>query len=373
MAIGLSHGGTNVYSASERSKDLWVGTKDGLARFERSGNGKWQETQRALRGQHISSIIFEKTTGTIFAGAFFGSVHASSDGGKTWERRDNGITYHDVYSLAANVVNGKVRVYAGTQPAHLFVSEDLGAHWRELPALRRVPSTDQWSFPAAPHVAHTKFITFDPKDENAIYACVEQGAFLKSTDLGQSWTQLNTVGLYKDANRPVEHFYDVHRCLIDPRDPQRIYVTGGAGLYVTHSGGSSWQRWMCPDWAADVYPDGFTWNPKNPDLMFVAAAEHNPVTWRKAGSAARAEGKIFRSKDCGQTWQRLGGGLPASLKHEFGALCLEEANGACAIFGGTTGGEVFCSEDNGESWTMITDQLAPISKKGHEALLAAAS
>jgi photosystem II stability/assembly factor-like uncharacterized protein len=105
--------------------------------------------------------------------------------------------------------------------------------------------------------------------------------------------------------------------------------------------------------------------------MFVAAAEHNPVTWRKAGPAARAEGKIFRSLDCGKTWERLRGGLPESLKHEFGALCAEEVNGVCAIFGGTTGGEVFFSEDNGDSWQMITDQLAPISKKGHERLLAA--
>ena len=370
MAIGLSHGGTNVYSATERSHQLWAGTQDGLVLFERDG-GKWREAQRVLRGQHISSIIFERTTGTMFAGAFFGSIHASADGGKTWERRDNGMPIHDVYSLASNVVDGKVRVYCGTQPAHIFLSEDLGAHWRELPSMREVPSAEQWSFPAPPHVAHTKFITFDPFDPNAIFACVEQGAFLKSTDLGETWKQLNTIGLYKDKNRPVEHFYDVHRCLIDPRKRDHIYVTGGAGLYVTHTGGAKWERWTASDWAPDVYPDGFTWNLKNPDMMFVAAAEHNPVTWRKAGPSARAEGKIYRSKDCGQTWQRLGGGLPASLKHEFGALCSEEVNGVCAIFGGTTGGEVFCSEDDGESWTLITDKLAPISKKGHERLLAA--
>ena len=76
----------------------------------------------------------------MFAGAFFGSIHASSDGGQTWERRDNGMTIHDVYSLASTVVDGKVRVYAGTQPAHLFVSEDLGLHWSEISSLRNVPS-----------------------------------------------------------------------------------------------------------------------------------------------------------------------------------------------------------------------------------------
>jgi len=106
MAIGLSHGGSNVYSSGEPSRQLWVGTKDGLTLFERADDGRWDEAQRALRGQHISSIIFERTSGVMFAGAFFGSVHASADGGKTWERRDNGITVHDVYSLASNVVDG---------------------------------------------------------------------------------------------------------------------------------------------------------------------------------------------------------------------------------------------------------------------------
>jgi photosystem II stability/assembly factor-like uncharacterized protein len=371
MAIGLSHGGSNVYSAPERSHELWVATRDGLVLFERTDGGHWREARRALRGQHISSIIFEPASGFMFAGAFFGSIHASADGGRNWERRDRGMPIHDVYSLASRIVDGKVRVYAGTQPAHLFVSEDLGLNWNELPGLRSVPSSGQWSFPAPPHVAHTKFITFDPRDPKTIYACIEQGAFLKSTDEGDTWKELNTVGFLADKNRPVEHFYDVHRCLIDPREPQNIFVTGGAGLYVTKNGGGSWERWTSPDWAADVYPDGFVWNPKNPDLMFVAAAEHNPTTWRKAGPSARAEGRVYRSQDGGRNWQRLRGGLPESLKHEFGALCLEESNDTCSIFGGTTGGELFVSEDGGESWSCVASDLAPISKKGHERLLAA--
>jgi photosystem II stability/assembly factor-like uncharacterized protein len=368
MAIGLSHGGSNLYSSGKPSGQLWVGTKDGLILLERGDTGGWHEANRALRGQHISSIIFESTTGLMFAGAFFGSVHASADGGKTWERRDNGITVHDVYSLASNVVDGKVRVYAGTEPAHMFWTEDLGEHWSELPALRSVPSSASWSFPAPPHIAHTKFITFDPRDANTIYACIEQGALLKSTDSGKSWVELNSMGFFRDKDRPAEHFYDVHKALVDPRDPKRILVTGGAGFYVTSDGGNRWERWTSPDWAADVYPDGFVLKPSNPDVMFVAAAEHNPTTWRKS---AHAGGRIYRSSDGGRNWRRLAGGLPENLKHEFGALCLEEWGDSYSVFGATTGGDVYCGENNGERWTLIASNLAPISKKGHERLLAA--
>jgi photosystem II stability/assembly factor-like uncharacterized protein len=368
MPIGLSHGGSNIYSSTERPRELWVATKDGLVLLEQADDGNWRLTRRALRGQHISSIIFEPRNNLIFAGAFFGSVHASADGGETWERRDVGITHHDVYSLACTVMSGTIRVYAGTEPAHLYYSDDLGEHWSELPALRSVPSASTWSFPAPPHVAHTKFITFDPRDSNIIYACIEQGALLKSTDAGKTWRELNTVGFLRDKNRPVEHFYDVHRALIDPRDPEKIFVTGGAGLYVTFDGGGHWERWTSPDWAADVYPDGFVWKPRNPDLLFVAAAEHNPTTWRKSTYAG---GQIYRSNDGGRNWQRLTGGLPDGLKHEFGALCLNDWGEDCSVFAGTTGGEVYCGENQGERWTLIASGLAPISKKGHERLLAA--
>ena len=368
MPIGLSHGGSNVYSSPSPSDQVWVGTKDGLVLIERKERNKWRVARQALKGLHISSIIMEPESNLLLAGAFFGSVHASGDGGKSWERRDNGLTVHDVYSLAWD---GKVRLYAGTEPAHLFYSEDLGLHWTELPSLRSVPSVSQWSFPVAPHVAHTKFITFDPYDPASVYACIEQGALLKSADSGKSWIELNALGFFRDKNRQAEHFYDVHKALIDPRDPNKIYVTGGAGLYVTLDGGGHWERWMSLDWAEDVYPDGLVLNPRQPDVMFVSAAEHNPTRWRASGTPGYAGGGIYRSQDAGRTWERLRNGLPERMQHEFGALCLEGCGDSCSVFAATTGGDVYWSGDGGDRWSLAISGLAPISKKGHERLLAA--
>ncbi|NIO07222.1 MAG: hypothetical protein GTO40_04190, partial [Deltaproteobacteria bacterium] len=294
MAIALSHGGSNMYTSASRSEEVLVGTKDGVVILKRGKGSNWDLAHRALPGQFISSMVIEPESGTIFAGAFFGSIHASSDGGRSWEKRDNGLSVHDVYSLASAKINGKVRVFAGTEPAHLFYSDDLGEHWAELPSLRSVPSTSKWSFPAPPHIAHTKFITFDPVDPTKMYVCIEQGALLGSDDAGQTWKELNTVGFFKDKNRPAEQFYDVHKAMIDPRDPNRILVSGGAGLYVSDNRGGRWERWTCPDWASDVYPDGFVLDPKQPDTMFVSAAEHNPATWHGSDNPVSGT-RIYRT------------------------------------------------------------------------------
>ncbi len=126
MAIAVSHGGSNVYSAERPSTELFVGTQNGVVVLERTGGG-WRQASHGVQGQHISSIIIEPESSTALAGGLFGSVSASTDGGRTWERRDSGITKHDVYSLARKkLANGTTRVYAGTEPAHLFQSDDLG-------------------------------------------------------------------------------------------------------------------------------------------------------------------------------------------------------------------------------------------------------
>ena len=369
MAIGVSHGGSNVYSASSPSTELLVGTKDGVVVLERTGGG-WRVASHGLQGQHISSIVIDPKSGTAFAGAFFGTVSASSDGGKTWERRDSGITKHDVYSLARKELpDGKVRIYAGTEPAHLFQSDDLGKSWTELGSMRDVKTVGEWSFPAPPHIAHTKFITFDPASPRTIYSCIEQGALLRSEDMGESWTEVNTLGFYKDAARPSAVFYDIHKLLIDPRDSNKLFVTGGAGFYVSEDRGQSWERRMAPGWAKDVYPDGVVMNPRSPEMMFMSAAEHNPARWRDNGVPGDSGSQMYRSQDGGGSWDLLTGGLPERMQQEVGGLCLEAWDGGSQVFAATTAGEVWWTEDGGNSWSMIASGLGAVSKKGHEMLL----
>jgi len=356
MALGLSHGGAAIYSSPSRSNEVWVGTKEGIVVIER-GVGGWQVTRRLLTDKHISAILSDAESGLTFVGAFHGSLQVSADGGKNWEMRNNGLTQHDVYSLAAVNHDGRARLYLGTEPAHIFCSDDLGLHWRELPALRAVPSVSKWKFPVPPHIAHTKHITFDPRDSKTVYACIEVGALLRSRDGGESWEQIE--GVYED----------VHRLAIHPEDPDRLYVVTGHGLYVSSDRGATFEQWVARPSPIAGYPDGLVIHPKNPDLMFLGAADAGPGTWMKSHYAGA---KLSRSKDGGRTWEMLQSGLPERMQASIEALCLEDWGDAASVFAATTAGDVYCSDDTGEHWSRIIGGLAPISKGRHYEALAVA-
>ena len=358
MAIGLSHGGTTIYSSPTLSNEVLVGTREGVvAVARRDSASEWKVGNRAITDKHISAIIKEPESDLIFAGAFHGAVHVSKDDGKTWEARANGLTQQNVYSLAAKRINGRMRVFAGTEPAHLFVTDDLGLNWKEIPSLRSVPSVPNWSFPAPPHIGHVKHINFDPETPKTTYASVEVGGLLRSSDGGESWEEFPSL------------YEDVHRVMIHPSNSKFLYAVTGRGLYVSPDAGTTWEQWTRREDDIGGYPDGFVFRPSDPKLILMTAAHDAPGTWRTTHFAGA---RISRSKDGGRTWEILRNGLPDRLQASIEAFCLEEAGESTAVFAATTSGEIFCSNDLGDSWNKIISGLPPISKAGHYRNLVAA-
>jgi photosystem II stability/assembly factor-like uncharacterized protein len=353
MALGLSHGGSTIFTNSVPDDEVLVATLDGLVRLKRARAGSWNVAQRTLEGAHVSSLIFPEP-GLMLAGIFKGGIVASPDNGHTWERRDSGLSQNDVYSLAATRLEGHLRLYAGTEPAAFFISDDRGQSWREAPALRQVPGTEKWSFPAPPHIAHVKFISVAPDEPATVYACVEQGGMLRSRDGGETWSVL--TGFHDD----------VHRMLIHPLHPNRLMMVTGFGIFISEDRGESWQQRTRDGSSSAVgdYPDQLVFSPTRPELMFLSGTQTKPSRWLKDRFAGA---RILRTRDGGQNWEILGNGLPAPDKWQASieAMCLEECGQAIALYAATTAGEVYASEDGGESWGLIARGLAPISKGAH--------
>jgi photosystem II stability/assembly factor-like uncharacterized protein len=356
MALILSHGGNTSFTSSTPSNEILVGTTEGVVFIKReSTSSQWWVAHRALSDKHVHAILVDPVSGTILVGAARDGIFASVDRGQNWEHRDDGLTQKDVYSLAASQVSGHIRIFAGTEPAHLFSSDDLGRHWTELPSLRSV-DTSRWFFPGPPYIAHTKHINFRPNDPNILFIGIEVGGLLKSVDGGQNFHSISGVDP------------DVHRTVFNPLNPDRIYVTGGDGIYVTSDGGDCWEHLTTTAHEIGGYPDFLLVHPRRPELVFVAAAHHGPGSWRESRYAGT---RISKSSDGGKTWQPLRNGLPDRLQTAVEAMCLEDWGDGFSLFAATATGEIWSSEDGGQNWSVIIRGLAPISKGDHYAMLVA--
>jgi photosystem II stability/assembly factor-like uncharacterized protein len=348
VTVCVSPNGRNFFETSSPDSEVLVGTAKGVIWLSRSA-GSWRESRRGLEGKHIGALMVEPSRGVIFAGTHGDGLYASEDGGATWERRDNGIASDDIYGLNYVQAGGEVRLYAGTEPAHLYVSTDLGRSWTELPALLDVPSVKDWTFPAPPHAAHVKNIMFDPGDPNTIYAGVEVGGAFKSTDAGKSWQELS--GYYED----------VHRLMLVPTRPNDVYMATGRGIYHSADRGSSWEQFTGPE-ERIAYPDALVIPPAQPEIVFTAGAISSPGTWRQTHDA---DARIGRSRDGGKTWEYLKNGLPEHIRGNIEAMSINVYPGGYALAAATTDGDVFFSDDEGEHWATIAESLPPVSKGGH--------
>ena len=354
MTAVLSPNGPTVTHLSEPPRRLLVGTLHGVGLLERESlSGPWRMAGVSLTESHISALA--TIPGGVIAGAHSGGLFFSVNG-RDWEDRGHGIAVDHVFCLQTQLVQGRTRVYAGTQPVSLFRSDDLGLHWRELSAIGAVPGTEKWTFPPPPHHAHTKSLTFVPGYDDLIYACIEQGALLKSTDGGLTWLELDS---YYD---PADRWYrDIHRLVVLPSNPDCLMMASGMGLYRSKDAGRTWEKRTGFDFRIG-YPDHIILSPDDERTIFLSGSHEDPSTWRKSHHANAA---VMVSRDGGDTWTESGEGLPDNARPNIEAMNMAVWPGGFMLFVGNTDGEVYASEDSARTWRQIGAGFAPVSKVGH--------
>jgi photosystem II stability/assembly factor-like uncharacterized protein len=247
-------------------------------------------------------------------------------------------------------------IYAGTEPIDVFVSRDAAKCWQRLESVWSIPYVASVDYPVSTVEPHVRDITIDPKNSKTIYAALQVGFMLKSTDGGRSWKLLNK-GL--DA--------DVHTIVVDPRNTNSLFIaTGGhdyrkgaapgRALYKSQDSGESWAP------TAMNFPHEYSvplvMHPKNPDVLYSAIANGQPGQWRKRPTGA--ESLIIRSKDGGNRWERLDGNLSEIQKDFAEALVIDEAN-PDHLYAALRSGHIYASQDGGDSWTRLDVKLPEVS------------
>lgn len=140
---------------------LYLGTRKGLIEAETTSGGGWQVSRASFLGVHVPMLLPDARDGTLYAavehGHFGTKLHASRDGGATWEERacpaypakPEGAedllcpmrqvpvpwNLEKIWSLEAGGVDQPGMLWCGTIPGGLFRSEDGGGTWTLVESL----------------------------------------------------------------------------------------------------------------------------------------------------------------------------------------------------------------------------------------------
>ncbi len=176
----------------------------------------------------------------------------------------------------------------------------------------------------------------------------------KSRDGGASWTK---VGLEES-----EH---IGRILVDPRDPEVVYVAaegplwasgGERGVYKTVDGGADWRQILAI--SADTGVTDLEFDPRDPDVVYAAAYQRRRHVWSLL--AGGPESGIYKSTDAGKTWREITRGLPEGDMGKIG-LAVSPVD-PDVVYATIEAGEdergFYRSTDAGESWEKRSSYLS---------------
>jgi len=243
-------------------------------------------------------------------------------------------------------------LYVGTATGGIFKTTDRGDNW--TPIFDAIVKPSIGNIAIAPSNSQRIYVGTGEANGSATDGAYFGDGIYRSDDGGDTW---NNMGL-EESNH-------IGRIIIDPTDPDRVFVAATGklygyneerGIYRSTNGGNDWERVLFitdSTSAIDVIM-----NPVNTDIIFAAMWERTRKPWqRDYGGITSA---IHRSMDGGDNWEILTNGLPAVSPNTGRiSLAISESEPS-TIYARYTTNEItnvfdglYKSTDNGDSWTLV--------------------
>jgi photosystem II stability/assembly factor-like uncharacterized protein len=355
-----------------------VGTRKGA--FILSADGKRQNW--SVNGPHFGGWEIYHLKGSpadpnrIYVSqgsSWFGQLmQRSSDGGQTWETVGNKFAYEGtpgthqwydgtphpwefkrVWHLEPSLNDPDV-VHAGVEDAALFKTTDGGQTWSELPGLRTHQSGPHWAPGAGGMCLHT--ILIDPSKADRMFIAISAAGAFRSEDGGASWTPINR-GLRSEQipNPEAEVGHCVHRIAMHRSRPKTLFMQKHWDVMRSDDGGDSWRE------VSGNLPTDFGFvidvHAQEPETIYVVPIKSDSEHYPPDGKL-----RVYRSRTGGSEWEALTNGLPQRdcyvnvLRDAMAVDALDK----CGIYFGTTGGQVYGSADAGDTWAPIVRDLPPV-------------
>jgi photosystem II stability/assembly factor-like uncharacterized protein len=245
-------------------------------------------------------------------------------------------------------------VYGGVEDAAIFKTTNGGTSWQELAGLRGHGTGPQWQPGAGGMCLHT--IILDPSNPQRIWVGISAAGAFRTDDGGKTWKPINK-GLYSKyiPNPTAETGHCVHHIAMNPKKPGLMFMQKHWDVMRSDDAGDNWTE------ISGNLPTDFGFaidvHAHEPETVYVVPIQSDGEHFVHEGKL-----RVYRSKSGGNEWEPLTKGLPQKdcyvdvLRDAMAVDTLDE----CGIYFGTTGGQVYCSNDAGENWQAIVHDLPAV-------------
>ncbi len=360
------------------SDRLLVSTRKGLFTVERNAQN-WRITRTDFLGDNVSLAITDPRDGTTYAaldhGHFGVKLHRSAAKGSyeeiatpAYPEKPDGHEEFDmwgrplpwstvrIWALTAGGPREDGVIWCGTLPGGLFKSADRGTNWQMVRSLWDHPKRKEWMGGGA-DLPGIHSILVDPRNAKHITVAVSTGGLWHTSDSGETWSQRGEgmraeYAPPESANDP--NGQDVHCLAQCGAAPERMWVQHHNGIFISDDCGRTFREIENVDPSAFGFP--VVVHPNDPDTAWFAPEIKDEKRIPVGGRLV-----LTRTRDGGQSFEILSNGLPQEHAYDVvyrHALDIDPTGNRLA-FGSTTGG-LWVSEDQGDSWAMVSHTLPPV-------------
>lgn len=348
---------------------LHVATRKGLFTYQKASSG-WRITQTAFLGDPVTQIMTDPRNGDHYAalnlGHFGVKLWRSDKGTEPFKEigvpkypavpeGEEGASLKIIWALAAAGRDAPDTIWAGTIPGGLFRSNDRGDNWTLMTSLWECEEKAHW-FGGGYDDPGIHSVLIDPSDSSKFLVGISCGGVWRTHDNGTSFELLGD-GL-RAAYMPPEQLadpriQDPHLIVANPSKPEVIWMQHHNGIFRSIDTGQSWTELQAKP---STFGFAVATHPTQPDTAWF-------VPGVKDECRIPVDGKLIvnRTRDGGKTFENLSKGLPQEHAYDIvlrHALDVHHSGNTLAF--GTTTGNLYVSDDEGDSWSLINGNLPPV-------------